>query len=61
MEFHTCCKTVLKGRYFVFTGMLDPILEQSFEKNLKKLWYLIEKNMQESNTLLLTSENEKKA
>ena len=56
---------LLKGRYFVFThGMLDPYFGTEFFKNLKKniFWLLIEKkNLTNSNTILLTSNNEKKS
>ena len=43
--------------------MLDPYFGTELWKKKKKLfWYLIEKkNLQEANTLLLTSENEKKS
>lgn len=65
-RFHTLlARLFLKGRYFVFThGMLDPYFGTELWKKLKKklFWYLIEKkNLQEANTLLLTSENEKKS
>ena len=55
---------LLKNKYFVFAhGQLDPFFSFDFSKKIKKkfYWHLIEKqNLIKSNSLLLTTENEKK-
>ena len=57
-------RTLLKDKYFVFAhGQLDPFFSFDFSKKIKKkfYWHLIEKqNLIKSNSLLLTTENEKK-
>ena len=55
----------LQKKYFVFThGQLDPYFSKEYLKMLKKkiYWFLFEKrNLLKANSLLLTSENEKKS
>ena len=57
-------RLILKKNYFVFThGQLDPFFSfQKFKRLKKKIyWFLLEKkNLIKAESILLTSENEKK-
>ena len=63
-EFNTLICRILLKNYYVFThGQLDPFFETQTLKKIKKqiYWKLFEKkNLLQSKSLLLTSENEKK-
>ena len=57
-------RLLLNGKYYVFIhGQLDPYFSLNWFKKIKKqfYWFLIEKqNLVKSNSILLTSEGEKK-
>ena len=63
-RFYTLLARIFLKNYYVFThGQLDPFFKKNLLKRLKKqaYWFLIEKkNLIKSNSILLTSENEKK-
>lgn len=58
-------RLIIKKNYYVFThGQLDPFFSTQFLKKIKKkiYWYFVErKNLLKAESILLTSENEKKS